>query len=189
MVQQAGMCWRQTYTYAFRQLKRASSTSSVRPVDYDSYLSARSKARQPSAIRALQPLLAEPGMISLGGGMPHPDTFPFSSLRVGVKGGDDIVLGGSDLEEVLQYSGTRGLKALCPHLMGIQRTDHGSSPRPFEMCVKTGSQDGLIKAFDLFTADGERRLPLLVNSSPLPPKPTSLPSPLKLELSLCPPRT
>jgi len=96
---------------------------------------------------------------------------------------------GSDLEEVLQYSGTRGLKALCPHLMGIQRTDHGSSPRPFEMCVKTGSQDGLIKAFDLFTADGERRLPLLVNSSPLPPKPTSLPSPLKLELSLCPPRT
>jgi len=31
--------------------------------DYDKYLSRRSKARKPSAIRALQPLIALPGMV------------------------------------------------------------------------------------------------------------------------------
>jgi len=31
--------------------------------DYDRFLSKRSKARKPSAIRALQPLIALPGMV------------------------------------------------------------------------------------------------------------------------------
>jgi len=31
--------------------------------DYDKFLSNRSKARKPSAIRALQPLIALPGMV------------------------------------------------------------------------------------------------------------------------------
>ncbi len=54
----------------------ARSFSCNRP-DYESFLTRRSKARKPSAIRALQPLLRIPGMISLGGGFPNPSSFPF----------------------------------------------------------------------------------------------------------------
>jgi hypothetical protein len=50
--------------------------------DYASYLSTAAAARKPSAIRALMPLLQVPGMISLGGGMPNPETFPFKKLTV-----------------------------------------------------------------------------------------------------------
>ena len=41
----------------------------VAGMDYSSYLSRQSKLREPSPIRALQPLVKIPGMISLGGGM------------------------------------------------------------------------------------------------------------------------
>lgn len=137
---------------------------SASAVDYDSYLSARSLRRRPSAIRALQPLLAEPGMISLGGGMPNKETFPFESITVGLKGGGSFELAGADLEAVLQYSGTRGLGSLMPHLEAIQQAEHGTgvTPEPYEICVSTGSQDALSKAFDLFTTDGDRETPLLV---------------------------
>jgi hypothetical protein len=57
-------------------------------IDYDSFLSRSARARVPSPIRcdscppiacspSLTPLMAIPGMISLGGGLPNPSTFPF----------------------------------------------------------------------------------------------------------------
>ena len=141
------------------------SAGSASAIDYDTYLSARSRARRPSAIRALQPLLAEPGMISLGGGMPNKATFPFTSLKVSTDSGEFELTGG-DLEAVLQYSGTRGLGSLLPHLQNIQEVEHGAStPEPYEICVSTGSQDALSKAFDLFTAGGEQE-PLVLVEEP-----------------------
>ena len=111
------------------------STSAIKTPVYADYLSERSRARQPSAIRALQPLLAEPGMISLGGGMPNPETFPFDEISVGIRGGGDLAEGadsgngtftlrGAALESVLQYSSTRGLPSLVAHLEALQR-EHG----------------------------------------------------------------
>lgn len=142
--------------------RRRQSTAAGPIINYDGYLSERSKARRPSAIRALQPLLAEPGMISLGGGMPNKDTFPFKSLTCSTDGGT-FELTGADLEEVLQYSGTRGLRSLLAHLQGIQQAEHGTTtPDPYEICVSTGSQDALSKAFDLFTAGGPHDAPVLV---------------------------
>jgi hypothetical protein len=35
----------------------------------------------PPLLRALTPLMAIPGMISLGGGLPNPSTFPFQVLN------------------------------------------------------------------------------------------------------------
>ena len=46
----------------------ASASAAMAKPDYTNFLSAVSKRREPSAIRALQPLLAIDGMISLGGG-------------------------------------------------------------------------------------------------------------------------
>jgi kynurenine/2-aminoadipate aminotransferase len=54
-------------------------------INYESYLSRVSARRKPSPIRALQPLLSVPDMISLGGGMPNPKTFPISSLKFTLK--------------------------------------------------------------------------------------------------------
>jgi len=132
-------------------------------INYDTFLSTRSRARMPSAIRSLQPLLAEPGMISLGGGMPNPTTFPIKSIQVELTDGGKFELQGESLENVLQYSGTRGMNPLLDHLHSLQTKEHGfAQPEPFEICVTTGSQDALSKAFDLFTGDGPNEPPVLV---------------------------
>ena len=67
-------------------------------VDYDSYLTKRSAARKPSPIRALQPLLSIPGMISLGGGMPNESLFPFESMTLKLKGGATIEIKDADMK-------------------------------------------------------------------------------------------
>ena len=73
-------------------------------------------------------------MISLGGGMPNPETFPFDEISVGIRGGGDLAEGadsgngsftlrGAALESVLQYSSTRGLPSLVAHLEALQRRE------------------------------------------------------------------
>ena len=140
-----------------RQLLRRRRLSTI---DYDSFLSARSLRRRPSAIRALQPLLAEPGMISLGGGMPHASTFPFEALTVRLKSGKSFAIDGAALEAALQYGPTRGSPGLSAHLEALQRSEHGAANSM--ICATTGSQDALAKAFDLFTGEGQP--PVLVES-------------------------
>lgn len=72
-------------------------------------------------------------------------------------------LTGKDLESILQYSGTRGINPLLKHLHLLQTKEHGTvQPKPFEICITTGSQDALTKAFDLFTGAGEDEAPMLV---------------------------
>lgn len=143
-----------------RPLRRALSS-----VNYDSFLSSRPLARRPSAIRALQPLLAEPGMISLGGGMPHPETFPFESMSVTLKSGKSFELAGESLNAVLQYGATCGSPGLVAHLEALQVAEHGAAPpSPHKICVTTGSQAALAMAFDLFTGGGADEAPVLVES-------------------------
>ncbi len=70
-----------------RPLSRTFTTSprlSAQP-DYASFLSRSSARRKPSPIRALQPLLKIPGIISLGGGMPNPQTFPIDGISFSLK--------------------------------------------------------------------------------------------------------
>ena len=122
-------------------------TTAAAGIDYASYLTRRSLARQPSAIRALQPLVGLPGMISLGGGMPNPSTFPFSRIQIELKDGPEIELSGKSLEAALQYSPTPGLPPLVAHLRRLQEAEHGAAAN-HEICVTTGSADALSKTFD-----------------------------------------
>ena len=123
--------------------------------DYDSFLTPTARRRQPSAIRALQPLLATPGMISLGGGMPNPSTFPFSHLRVGLSGdnaGTELTVDGDDLTAALQYSASTGLPPLTERLVNMARAEHQPPPAAndtLKVHVATGSQDILVKAFEM----------------------------------------
>ena len=108
---------------------------SPRPIkSYARWITKRSAARQPSAIRALQPYLSIPGMvcfllcsvvrvgwtrdllltrfwlvplkISLGGGMPNPTMFPFDSMTVKLKDGTVLDIPSEEMAKGLQYSGT-----------------------------------------------------------------------------------
>ena len=104
---------------------RVTEWMATRVTEYASRLTRRSLARQPSAIRALQPLVAQPGMISLGGGMPNPSTFPFTKITASLRDGSEIELGGARLEASLQYSPTLGLPSLRAHLQALQEAEHG----------------------------------------------------------------
>jgi len=138
--------------------------SVVKPVtNYEDYLSARSAAREPSAIRALQPLLSIPGMISLGGGMPNFDTFPFKRFTTELKDGTILELSGeAQLNECLQYSVTGGLPRLVKHLEQLQLKEHSPPLGKARLCVTTGSADALGKAFDMLLEPGDN---LLVESA------------------------
>lgn len=142
--------------------RRCLSASSAVP--YDSYLSSRARRRLPSAIRALQPLVNLPGMISLGGGMPHPSTFPFESMSLTFKesvGGGKVEIAGGDLVAALQYSPTPGLPQLVATLLAMQRAEHAPPPAAdadLTLSVTTGSQDGLSKAFDMLLDEGDTLL-------------------------------
>ena len=87
----------------------ATSTPSGPAIDYANRLSRLSKGRKPSPIRALQPLVKLPGMISLGGGMPNPGTFPYTGVAITVRGmPTPLNLTADELETALQYSATPG---------------------------------------------------------------------------------
>jgi hypothetical protein len=94
------------------------SRSLSAPRNYDEFIADRSLRRQPSAIRALMPLLQIPGMISLGGGLPDSSTFPFASMSIGLKDGGSIDLSEADLAVALQYSATDGIPKLKAHMKG-----------------------------------------------------------------------
>lgn len=133
--------------------------SAAAAIDYGSYLTRRSIARKPSAIRALQPLVALPGMISLGGGMPNPSTFPFTRITAELADGSgSIELTGPTLQAALQYSPTPGLPSLVAHLKRLQDAEHGPLRPDTEVCVTTGSADALSKAFDALVDEGDALL-------------------------------
>ena len=139
-------------------LGRMTTRSTTRVTEYASRLTQRSLARRPSAIRALQPLVAQPGMISLGGGMPNPSTFPFTKITASLRDGSEIELSGARLEASLQYSPTLGLPPLLAHLQALQEAEHGVSDRQVSLCVTTGSADALSKAFDALLDEGDALL-------------------------------
>eukprot|EP01134_Creolimax_fragrantissima_P005789 CFRG5789T1 len=129
---------------------RKMSNSTAAP-NYNSFFNRRSLAREPSAIRELQPFISIPGMISLGGGMPNPASFPFKSLKAELNDGTSLNIDGADLEEALQYSPTPGLPKLVDFWTQLIQKEHSpSDAHAWGVGVTTGSQDGLAKIFDMF---------------------------------------
>lgn len=125
------------------------ATASGTP-EYESYFSAQSLARQPSPIRALQPLLAIDGVISLGGGMPNPETFPLEGASFTVRGGHTMELTAAELNAALQYSPTPGIPMLTDEWLRIQRRVHTPPPAAdadLAVAFTTGSQEALARAF------------------------------------------
>ena len=132
---------------------------------YTRFLSARALARQPSPIRALQPLSQIPGMISLGGGVPNPQLFPIMDLSFRVKGREaPVTLSSNLLGQALQYSNSYGLPSLLDHWKDVLQREHAASPyyrnqdKELAVMATTGSQDAISKAFDMILNPGDSLL-------------------------------
>lgn len=124
------------------------------------FMTVLNSRRQPSAIRSLQPLMALPGMISLGGGMPNSALFPFRSLSFALDDGTKLELTQEELNEALQYSPTPGLPGFLKQLRELQIREHSppSPPDSWAISVANGSTDCLFKAFDLLVEEGDNVL-------------------------------
>ncbi|RUP51648.1 hypothetical protein BC936DRAFT_146781 [Jimgerdemannia flammicorona] len=127
-------------------------------MDYTHFISERSKQRVVSPIRALNPLLGIPGMITLGAGNPNPTTFPYESFQLTLKNGEKLSIEGKLLEDALQYGPTAGLPALRSWLRELQIMEHNPPHKNFEISVGTGSQDLITKALEMFITPGDNVL-------------------------------
>lgn len=119
-------------------------------IDYTQFFSPKAKSRTPSAVRDLQRLQWIPGMISFGGGLPNPATFPIASINVKLTSGENISL---DLDSALQYGPSQGIPELLKHLHQFQSRVHG--PGDWSICVGAGSQDLLTKCFEMILGPGD----------------------------------
>ncbi|XP_062373108.1 kynurenine/alpha-aminoadipate aminotransferase, mitochondrial [Sardina pilchardus] len=136
-------------------------------MNYARFLTAVSAARKPSPIRMLTELQqrSPPSLISLAGGAPNPNTFPFQSATIQVKNGEAVVFDEPTMKRALQYSGSYGIPELVSWMKELQKSLHnpptvGYSPErgQMEMCVTTGSQEGLCKVFEMLVNPGDNIL-------------------------------
>mmetsp|Transcript_36835 Transcript_36835/g.50744 ORF Transcript_36835/g.50744 Transcript_36835/m.50744 type:complete len:421 (+) Transcript_36835:89-1351(+) len=134
--------------------------ASKKAIDYVSYLSKRGLRYQPSAIRALAPLLQVDGMISLAGGLPNPDLFPISKMSLELTGGQKVEIPKKRLQEGLQYSASYGLPDLLAWLKDFQNDAHSPSRdwHNWGVCVFNGSQDAIYKSMDMLLDSGDHLL-------------------------------
>lgn len=87
--------------------------------------------------------------------MPNTATFPFKRFTAELKDGTVLDLADPpSLAGALQYSLTGGLPSLVKHLENLQLAEHQPPSREARLCVTTGSQDALSKAFDMLLEPG-----------------------------------
>uniref|UniRef100_A0A4W5PW74 Aminoadipate aminotransferase n=1 Tax=Hucho hucho TaxID=62062 RepID=A0A4W5PW74_9TELE len=136
-------------------------------MNYARFLTAVSAARKPSAIRMLTELQqrSPPSMISLAGGAPNPNTFPFQSCSIQVKNGDMLTFDETMMKRALQYSASSGIPELLTWMKNLQKNlhnpptaDYSAEKGQMDMCVTTGSQEGLCKVFEMLVNPGDNVL-------------------------------
>ncbi|XP_063042457.1 kynurenine/alpha-aminoadipate aminotransferase, mitochondrial [Engraulis encrasicolus] len=136
-------------------------------MNYSRFLTAVSAARKPSPIRILTELQqrSPASLISLAGGAPNPNTFPFQSATIQVKNGQSVVFDEGTMKRALQYSGSYGIPELVSWMKELQRSLHNPPTASYspergqmEMCVTTGSQEGLCKVFEMLVNPGDNVL-------------------------------
>ncbi|KAI7859452.1 pyridoxal phosphate-dependent transferase [Circinella umbellata] len=127
-------------------------------MDYQKFLSTRSKARNPSAIRALMPHMNNKEMLSLGAGQPNPETFPYASMSVTLKSGETLTFDEDLFKRSLSYDLTSGLPHLNQWLRELQIKEHAPPCKEFDLSIGPGSQDLLTKALEMFAEPGSALL-------------------------------
>ncbi|XP_006864609.1 PREDICTED: kynurenine/alpha-aminoadipate aminotransferase, mitochondrial [Chrysochloris asiatica] len=133
-------------------------------MNYARFLTATSAAREPSAIRILTEIVtrAPPSLISLAPGSPNPNTFPFKTASITIENGNAIHFGEETMKRALQYSQSAGIPELLTWLRQLQENLHNPptiryppNQGQMELCVTSGSQDGLSKVFEMLINPGD----------------------------------
>ena len=122
---------------------------------------ARRAARMnPSIIREILKVTEQPGIISLAGGLPSPDTFPAEAMREA----SNRVLRDTP-REALQYAASEGYDPLR-EWVAARLTAQGFASRASQVLITTGSQQGLDLVGKVLIDAGSRR-PTSARSRPL----------------------
>jgi 2-aminoadipate transaminase len=97
----------------------------------------RSERMNPSIIREILKLTEHPGVLSMAGGLPSPDTFPIEPIRLAC----DKVMRDTP-REALQYAANEGFGPLREWIAGHLEA-HGMTVDASRVLITTGSQQGL----------------------------------------------
>lgn len=133
-------------------------------MNYSRFITSVSAARKASPIRVLTELMQKspPSLISLAGGAPNPAVFPFKKATIATGHGNAVEIGEDLMKRALQYSASAGIPELLSWLKNFQRNLHNPptanySPEQgqMEVCVTTGSQEGLCKVFEMLINPGD----------------------------------
>ena len=101
------------------------------------HLARRTARMNPSVIREILKLSELPGIVSLSGGLPSPDTFPIEAMRAAA----DRVLRDAP-REALQYAASEGYAPLREWVAG-ELSSQGLRVDAARVLITTGSQQGL----------------------------------------------
>ncbi len=115
-------------------------------------LARRSERMNPSIIREILKVTERPGIISLAGGLPAPETFPVQAMREAT----DRVLANS-AHEALQYAASEGYGPLRDWV-AQQLGSQGMRVDAEQVLITTGSQQGLDLVGKLLIDEGSRLL-------------------------------
>ncbi|XP_053258818.1 kynurenine/alpha-aminoadipate aminotransferase, mitochondrial isoform X2 [Podarcis raffonei] len=103
-----------------------------------------------------------PSLISLAGGAPNPNTFPFKTASITIGDGTTVEIGEDLMKRALQYSASAGIPELLSWLKDLQKNLHNPPTVEYqpekgkmELCVTTGSQEGLSKVFEMLINPGD----------------------------------
>ncbi|CAL8383854.1 unnamed protein product [Arctogadus glacialis] len=148
-------------------MSSSNRSSSGTTMNYSRFLTAVSAARKPSPIRLLTEIQqrSPPSMISLAGGAPNPNTFPFRSASFTMNDGSTFSFDESLMKRALQYSASSGIPELVAWMKKLQRDLHNPPSASYspergqmDLCVTTGSQEGLCKVFEMLVNPGDNVL-------------------------------
>ncbi len=112
--------------------------------------SALADAMKPSEIRELLKYVSVPGLISFGGGMPHPSSFPVNDINTIT----------SDLlsekgRQILQYGSTQGYEDLRIQLVKLLKDTENINTDKDHFVLTAGSQEALYSVSKIMTTPGE----------------------------------
>ncbi len=114
------------------------------------HLAQRAHRMNPSVIREILKVTERPGIISLAGGLPSPDTFPVQAMREA----SERVLRDTP-REALQYAASEGLPVLR-EWVAAELTRGGMTLDASQVLITSGSQQGLDLVGKLLIDAGSR---------------------------------
>lgn len=119
----------------------------------ETLFSRRIKHMQPSFLREILKITAEPDVISFAGGLPNPDYFPIQELQESTK---SILC--SDGKNVLQYGPSHGYQPLREWIAKYYSSKKSLEVNPEHVLITSGSQQGIDLLGKVLLDPGDRVL-------------------------------